>query len=195
MTQLRLLFGGVVFLAAFLLFLVEPMAAKQLLPSLGGSAAVWITCLVFFQTALLVGYLYAHWLGQRRFGILSLLPFACAIASAAIWMATGISNFGGAEHPILTVFRMLGVFIGLPFIVLAATSPLLQVWWTRIEPGKIPYRLYALSNLASLLALALYPALVEPMLTLHMQRIVWSAAFFAFVLLFAIWRGCSGRAP
>jgi len=185
MTHSRLLFGSVVFLAAFLLFLVEPMAARQLLPSLGGSAAVWITCLVFFQTALLLGYLYAHWLGQRRSSILNLLPFACAIASAAIWMATGNSNFGGAEHPILTVFRMLGVFIGLPFIVLAATSPLLQVWWTRIEPGKIPYRLYALSNLASLLALALYPALVEPMLTLHMQRIVWSAAFFAFVLLFA----------
>ncbi len=184
MKRLRLLFGSIVFLAAFLLFLVEPMAAKQLLPLLGGSAAVWITCLVFFQTALLVGYLYAHWLGQRRARILNLLPFACAIVSAVAWVVTDISNFGGADYPILTVFRLLGLFIGLPFIVLAATSPLLQVWWARIEPGKVPYRLYALSNLASLLALALYPAWVEPTLTLHMQRIVWSAAFFAFVLLF-----------
>ncbi len=91
----------------------------------------------------------------------------------------------GAAHPIVTVFRVLGFYIGIPFIVLSATSPLLQVWWARSESGPIPYRLYALSNLASFLALALYPAVVEPNLTLHAQRLVWSAGFIAFTLLLA----------
>ena len=184
MSRLRSLFGGTVFLAAFLLFLVEPIAAKQLLPVLGGSAAVWITCLIFFQTALLAGYLYAHWLGRRTPGILNLLPLAFAAGSAIVWMNSDLAGVSGAEHPILTVFRVLGSNIGLPLLVLSATSPLLQAWWTGIDSGPVPYRLYALSNLASLLALALYPAVIEPNLTLHTQRITWSVAFLAFVLLF-----------
>jgi hypothetical protein len=185
MTQVRVLFGAAVFLAAFLLFLVEPMAARQLLPVLGGSASVWITCLVFFQTALLVGYLYAHWLAQRSRPVVLLLVIAAALASTIAWSTMHAVPFEGAAHPILTVFRVLGAYIGIPFIVLSATSPLLQAWWARSESGPIPYRLYALSNLASFLALALYPAVVEPNLNLHTQRLVWSAGFVAFALLLA----------
>ena len=186
MTYLRLLFAGTVFLASFLLFLVEPIAARQLLPVLGGSAAVWITCLVFFQTALLVGYLYAHWLAGRPQWILHSLLLVVATVSAILWVLRPLATENGAAHPIVTVFAVLGLSIGLPFLALSATSPLLQVWWARLETGRIPFRLYALSNLASLLALALYPTVVEPNLTLHAQRLVWCCGFAAFAILSAI---------
>jgi hypothetical protein len=183
MTFLRLLFAGTVFLASFLLFLVEPIAARQLLPVLGGSAAVWITCLVFFQTALLVGYLYAHWLARRPQWILHFLLLLLAGVSAILWVQRAIAASNAAAHPIVTVFAALALSIGLPFLALSATSPLLQVWWARLETGVIPYRLYALSNLASLLALGLYPIVVEPNLTLHAQRLAWCCGFMAFAIL------------
>src|SRR6516225_5215507 len=124
MKPLRSLFASAVFLGAFLLFLVEPIAAKQLVPVLGGSAAVWITCLVFFQTALLCAYLYAHWMATRprwaiHFGLL-VLGFASAIG----WCLHNTGLGGGSAHPILTVFAVLASTIGLPFLVLGTTSPL-----------------------------------------------------------------------
>ncbi|HTX76686.1 MAG TPA: fused MFS/spermidine synthase [Terracidiphilus sp.] len=183
MPRLRLLFAAAVFLAAFLLFLVEPIAAKQLLPVLGGSASVWITCLVFFQTALLAGYLYAHWLAQRPRRILYATSLAVALASPIVWATSNLNSFQGSEHPIWTVFKLLTGFIGLPFLMLAATSPLLQAWWAQVEHGTVPYRLYALSNLASLLALALYPSFIEPYATLHQQRWAWCIGFILFALL------------
>jgi hypothetical protein len=183
MTRSRLLFSGAVFLGSFLLFLVEPIAAKQLLPVLGGSAAVWITCLVFFQTALLCAYLYAHWLSRSsQWSLHSLLLLLAAIA-AIVWAVRSYGVGIGAEHPIATVFVALGAWIGLPFLMLGATSPLLQVWWARIEASAVPYRLFALSNLASLLALALYPSLIEPHFTLQMQRVGWAFGFAAFAIL------------
>jgi hypothetical protein len=185
MSRLRILFGGAVFLAAFLLFLVEPIAARQLLPVLGGSSAVWITCLVFFQTALLAGYLYAHWLTRRISATVHLLVLAGAAASAIVWAARPLSTQIGSQHPIAAVFSALSLTIGLPFLALAATSPLMQVWWSRLQGSAIPYRLYALSNLASLLALAAYPTLIEPQLTLRVQRIVFAAGFAAFALVSA----------
>src|SRR5215471_14812991 len=103
-SSVRILFGGAVFLAAFLLFLVEPIAARQLLPVLGGSASVWITCLVFFQTALLAGYLYAHWLAQRSRSTVILLVIAAAAASAAAWSLIQPGQVQGTEHPIWIVF-------------------------------------------------------------------------------------------
>jgi SAM-dependent methyltransferase len=199
----RWLFGGAVFLAAFLLFMVEPIAAKQLLPSLGGSAAVWITCLVFFQTALLLAYLYAHWFVARSAPNLNsnrntslvwslhLLLLAAALALAAFWAFGGIDLSSGPTHPILTIFCALSLWIGLPFLALGSTSPLLQVWWARLHLSAngstaIPYRLFALSNLASLLALAAYPSLVEPYLTLHAQRAAWCFAFAVYTVLVAM---------
>ena len=154
MTRLKVLFGGVVFLASFLLFLVEPIAAKQLLPVLGGSAAVWITCLVFFQTALLCAYLYAHWQAQQSRWALHFALLAVASGSAITWAVRSFTA-GGADHPFLTVFTDLTLSIGVPFLALGATSPLMQVWWSRLLGAGIPYRLFALSNLASLLALGL----------------------------------------
>ena len=199
MSSLRLLFSCAVFLAAFLLFLVEPIAAKQLLPVLGGSASVWITCLVFFQTALLVGYLYAHWLARRPRALPHVALLVLALVAAVLWTVRPLPAVGEASHPIVTVFLALSLSIGLPFLVLAATSPLMQVWWSRAETSGIPYRLYALSNLASLLALAAYPSVIEPHLTLRAQRIAWCCGFAAFALITA-WlmyrtRGAAAAAP
>ncbi len=173
--------------------MVEPIAAKQLLPVLGGSASVWITCLVFFQTALLAGYLYAHWLARRPQPLLHVALLVVASAAAVLWAARPLPATGAASHPIATVFLALSLSIGLPFLVLAATSPLMQVWWSRAETSGIPYRLYALSNLASLLALAAYPSVVEPYFTLRAQRIAWCCAFAAFAIL-TLWLMHSTRA-
>lgn len=186
MPHSRLLFGCAIFLAAFLLFLVEPIAAKQLLPFLGGSAAVWITCLVFFQTALLVAYLYAHWLARRPRWALHIVLLVAALALSVFWAMGGIDLSSGAEHPIGTIFLALSLWIGLPFLALGATSPLLQVWWARVERTSIPYRLFALSNMASLLALAAYPTLIEPNAALHTQRIAWCCGFAVYALVAAV---------
>lgn len=183
MARSRLLFGCAIFLASFLLFLVEPIAAKQLLPFLGGSAAVWITCLVFFQTALLLAYLYAHWLTRHPMWGLHFALLAAALGLAIFWAFGGLNLESGSAHPVATIFLALGVWIGVPFLALGATSPLLQVWWSRVEGTGIPYRLFALSNLASLLALAAYPTLIEPHLTLHAQRIAWCCGFALFALI------------
>jgi len=183
MTGSRWLFAATVFLGAFLLFMVEPIAAKQLVPVLGGSAAVWITCLVFFQTALLCAYLYAHWMVRQPrwivyFGLL-LVGFATTLG----WCMRSLVLDGGSSHPIFAVFAVLSSTIGLPFLALGTTSPLMQVWWARLHGTAIPYRLFALSNLASLLALASYPTLIEPHLTLRAQRVAWCCGFAAFALL------------
>ncbi len=182
----RFLFGGVVFLAAFLLFLVEPMAAKQLLPAFGGSAAVWLTCLVFFQTALLAGYIYAHWMVRRsqRWSLSLYIVFlVLASLSALVWSFHRSGFDPVVAHPVAMIFWALLLSIGLPFILLGATSPLLQAWIARRDAGRVPYRLFALSNTASLLALVLYPTLIEPHLTLRVQRILWSLGFVCFVIL------------
>jgi hypothetical protein len=183
LTRSRWLFASAVFLGAFLLFLVEPIAAKQLVPVLGGSAAVWITCLVFFQTALLCAYLYAHWMARQPRWTLYFALLVLGFASAFGWCLRSGSTGAGSSHPTLTIFAVLGSTIGLPFLILGTTSPLMQVWWARMHDSGIPYRLFALSNLASLLALALYPTLVEPRLTLHAQRIVWCCGFAIFACI------------
>src|ERR1700733_10737924 len=135
MTHSRMLFGCAIFLASFLLFLVEPMAAKQLLPIFGGSAAVWITCLVFFQTALLCAYLYAHWLTQHPRWNTHLLLLFLAAAVATLWTVRRMDESGSLNHPFLAIFAALARSIGLPFLALGATSPLLQVWLAKIQAG------------------------------------------------------------
>ena len=202
MDRLRAVYGGVVFLSAFLLFLVEPMAAKQLLPVLGGSSAVWVTCLVFFQAALLLGYLYAWWMARlpdRRRRELHVAMLACALGALLLpvvtWHAAGsfrLLTFRGEEaalHPVWTIFLAMAAPIGVPFVVLGSTSPLLQALLARSE-GAVPYRLFALSNVGSLLALVLYPAVVEPRMTLGEQWGMWLAGFVVFVGLsgWLVWR-------
>lgn len=191
---MQAVYGGVVFLAAFLLFVVEPMAAKQLLPILGGSSEVWVHCLVFFQAVLLAGYAYAHWMAQRN----RLLPHFALLACAALtlmlpWLSGAIGRATHVEsnlvwstaHPVLTIFAALGLSIGLPFLALASTTPLAQVWWAQQTRGVVPYRMYALSNAGSLLALLAYPTLIEPHITLSLQRGLWAAGFVVFAAMSA----------
>src|SRR5438067_1602302 len=196
MRSLRVVYGGVVFLSAFLLFVMEPMAAKQLLPLLGGSSAVWVTCLVFFQTVLLAGYLYAHWLARQRHiwvhavlvtGAIIVLLGPLVLHGILGSMGVGLQlNWDASAHPVVTIFEILGASIGLPFLLLSSTSPLLQVWWTRQMREPVPYRLFALSNAASLLALAMYPSLIEPHMKLATQRNCWFAAFLLYAAV-SVW--------
>ena len=190
MSASRLLYGTTVFLGAFLLFLVEPMAAKQLLPVLGGSSAVWLTCLVFFQVTLLLGYMYAHWITRchasswRRHVYLVTLGAAVVVLVAQRITPAVLSR--SSIHPVATIFATLAYTIGLPFLLLGATSPLLQLWFLRAEGGSIPYRLFALSNTGSLLALVAYPFVVEPNITLKIQRALWSLGFLVYAVLCAV---------
>jgi len=186
----RLLYGTTIFLGAFLLFLVEPMAAKQLLPVLGGSSAVWLTCLVFFQTTLLLGYLYAHWITRcqattwrRHVYLVTLAAGVLLLIAQRIHPAEAAH---GSGHPVTTIFTTLATTIGLPFLLLSATSPLLQVWFQRAKGGAIPFRLFALSNFGSLLALIAYPFVVEPNITLKLQRTLWSLGFILYAALCAV---------
>ncbi len=164
------------------------MAAKRLLPALGGSSAVWVTCLAFFQVALLLGYLYAHWLGRARSprsaGLLHITLLVVAAALLAFVAQPDLSH--AASHPLSAIFDSLTLTIGLPFLLLASTSPLLQLWLAREEHGGMPWRLFALSNAGSLLALALYPTVIEPHLTLSTQRTAWIAGFAVYAVLCAV---------
>src|SRR5579864_1653785 len=180
------LFALTIFASAFLLFLVQPIIAKQILPWFGGSAAVWTTCLVFFQSALLAGYAYADFvvrrLSLRRQAILhaallvaSLL--ALPIVPGAFWKPAG------GENPAALILGLLAVTLGLPFFLLSTTSPLLQAWFARRYPGQNPYRLFALSNFSSLLALLAYPFAIEPRIPTRMQAHAWSAGYALFVAL------------
>ena len=190
MLSTRSLYGFAIFLSAFLLFLVEPMSAKQLLPALGGSSAVWLTCLVFFQLTLLLGYLYAHWLTRHAFDRRRQLLYLALLAAAIVLLITqrlirpDLSL--GSSHPVTTIFLDLTLTIGLPFLLLGSTSPLLQIWLFRKQGGHVPYRLFALSNAGSLLALIAYPTLVEPHLPLRLQRFFWAAGFMVYAALCAI---------
>jgi hypothetical protein len=166
------------------------MSAKQLLPALGGSSAVWLTCLVFFQLTLLLGYLYAHWLTRHPFHrsqqllYLGLLALAIVLLAAQRLIRPDLSQ--GSTHPVTTIFIALTLTIGLPFLLLGSTSPLLQIWLFRKQGGQVPYRLFALSNIGSLLALIAYPTLVEPHLTLKLQRTLWTIGFIVYAVLCAI---------
>ena len=175
------LYASTIFLASFLLFLIEPIAAKQLLPALGGSAAVWMTCLVFFQLTLLLGYLYAHRLTLHRTTASHLTAIGLAATSALVALSTTFP--ANPAHPVRFIFLTLATTIGIPFLLLSSTSPLLQVWLARATEGAVPYRLFALSNVGSLLALFLYPTLIEPHLTLTHQRLLWTAGFLIYAAL------------
>lgn len=184
--------AAVVFLGAFLLFLVQPIVAKLILPGFGGSVAVWATCLVFFQAALLLGYGLAHGLaradGRRaaRLGHAALLLASLALLPIVPRTAAAPS----ALPPAAQILLLLVSSVGLPFTLLAATSPLLQAWIARDPAARNPYRLFALSNAASLAALLAYPWLIEPWVPTRLQAWLWSAGYALYVLLLAqvAWR-------
>ena len=189
-------YAGTIFLSAFLLFLVQPIIAKQILPWFGGSAAVWTTCLVFFQSTLLAGYAYAdltHRLGLKRQTLLHLALLALSLLTLPI-LASESWKPQGDEAPILRILLLLGVTIGLPYFLLSTTTPLLQAWYVRRFHAVVPYRLFALSNFASLLALLGFPVLFEPWLSLPQLGWGWSALFAIFVVVCAATAWLSLRA-
>jgi len=171
-----------VFASAFLIFLVQPMVGKRILPWFGGAPAVWTLCLAFYQSTLFLGYAYAHLL--VRFapppGQLAVHAIVVVAALAALPVLPGDRwRPTGASSPNADILAMLGVNVALPFLVLAATGPLVQVWFARRSPGRSPYPLYAVSNAGSLLALVAYPLLFEPRLGLADTGDLWSLAFAA----------------
>ncbi|OGA24705.1 MAG: hypothetical protein A3I02_02020 [Betaproteobacteria bacterium RIFCSPLOWO2_02_FULL_67_26] len=194
-----LLHAGTIFLSAFLLFLVQPVIAKQILPWFGGAAAVWATCLVFFQSVLLVGYAYSDWttrlLAPRRQAWLHIALLATSLLVIPIIPDAHWKPGAESGEPSLIILGLLGATIGLPYFLLSATSPLVQAWFWQSFRHAVPYRLFALSNLASLLALLSYPVLIEPFLPLAAQSWVWSIAYCAFVLLCGVTAFVSTRAP
>ncbi len=187
-------FHAAIFLSAFLLFLIQPLIAKRILPWFGGGPAVWSTTLLFFQLALVVGYAYAHAtrrLGGRRQVWVHLTLVAAALATMSI-LPSDAWKPADAAAPASRVLTLLAAHIGFPFVLLAATAPLLQDWHARLFPDRSPYPLYALSNAGSLLALAAYPFGVEPWLDLPGQAAVWSAGFALFAVCCA-WCGWQAR--
>ncbi len=189
----KILYAVAIFLSSSLLFLVEPMAGKRLLPLLGGSAAVWTTCLVFFQTALLLGYLCAHALITRLSVRRQVITYVVLLVLCLAQFSRSINPHLRASpaHPIASVLWLLTLLIGTPFLVLSATSPLLQAWYARSASAPTadrdrspstsqPYRLFAVSNAGSMLALLIYPWLIEPYFSLRQQSMVWMAGFGVF---------------
>ena len=182
-------YAATIFLSSFLLFLVQPLIARQILPWFGGTAAVWTTCMLFFQTLLLAGYAYAHAtnakLQPRSQAVLHSVLLAVALALLPI-APSDMWKPAGTDEPITRILLVLTASVGLPYLLLASTSPLLQAWFARARPGVDPYRLFAVSNLASLLALIGYPLLVEPFLGNREQVVWWSALFAVFAVLCAV---------
>ncbi|MDP1535770.1 MAG: fused MFS/spermidine synthase [Burkholderiales bacterium] len=184
-----LIYALTIFASAFLLFLVQPILAKQILPWFGGSAAVWTTCLMFFQLVLLAGYAYADWtirfLKPRPQVILHVALIVCSLISLPIIAGSGWKP-DGDEDPTWLILGLLTATIGLPYFLLSTTGPLLQAWFARSFPRtRNVYRLFALSNGASLIALVAYPFVVEPYVTTHEQSVGWSITYALFAVLCA----------
>ena len=182
------IFAVTIFTAAFLLFQVQPIIAKYILPWFGGSPSVWTTAMLFFQAALLGGYVYAHlsirYLRPRgqaalHLGLLLVGLALLPITPAESWKPEAV------DAPTPQILLLLLVTLGWPFLALASTSPLLQAWFCRLRPGVSPYRLYSLSNAGSLLALVSYPVLVEPAIGRTAQTQLWSGGFGLFAVLSA----------
>ena len=184
-------FAATTFLGAFLSFLVQPLITRHILPWFGGASAVWTTAMMFFQLTLLAGYAYTHLLvarfALRRQVLVHLCLLACALclqplAPDAAWKSAG------ADDPRWRIVLVLATSVGLPFLLLSSTTPLMQSWLHRVNPWQEPYNFYALSNLGSILGLALYPLAIEPLLGVARQALLWSLGFGAFVCVTA-WSG------
>ena len=197
-----MIYAATIFLSAFLLFQVQPLIAKVILPWFGGSSAVWSAALLFFQLLLLAGYAYAHVLirylkaGAQMAVHVALLAVSCAllpILPSPRWKPSEVGD------PTLRILILLLATIGMPYFLLSATSPLLQAWYVRRSGSTMPYRLFALSNFGSMLALVSFPFLVEPQLTSRQQAFTWTGIYAAFVLLCAVTalasRGGSAPSP
>ena len=187
-----IVYTAAIFTSALLLFSVQPLFTKMVLPRLGGSPAVWSVAMVFFQSLLLGGYAYAHYLMQLRNRIVPVAVHLTLLVIAVLTLPLSIATGWGEPPTSGYAFWLLGLFavsIGLPFFALAANNPLLQAWFVRTghPSGPDPYFLYASSNIGSFLALLSYPVLLEPMFTLRTQNLIWTGLYGVLILLIA---GC-----
>jgi hypothetical protein len=193
-----LIYALSIFISAFLLFQIQPMLGKFILPWFGGTTSVWTTVVLFFQILLTGGYAYGYWLTGRlsptrqvkvHVSLLAASLLALGL-SAVFWPSPIMPGTGwkpsGLELPVLHIFVLLTISVGLPYFLLSTNSPLMQAWFHRAMPGRSPYRLYALSNAGSLLGLLTYPVLIEPNLALHSQGWIWTAVYLLFTLLAGI---------
>jgi len=180
-----ILYAGTIVLSAFLLFQVQPIIGKMVLPWFGGSAAAWTICMLFFQLTLLLGYLYSHlssrYLAPRRqawlhAGLLLIATLTLPIIPSNSWKPSA------GDDPAFLLLGLLAATIGLPYFLLSTTGPLVQHWFAQERPGSVPYRLFALSNFASLLGLLSYPLLFEPHFTVKEMSTFWSLGFGLFAL-------------
>jgi hypothetical protein len=183
-------YTAAIFTSALLLFSVQPLFTKMVLPRLGGSPAVWSVAMVFFQSLLLGGYAYAHYLMQIRNRVVPVMVHLVLLTIALLTLPLSIANGWGEPPTSGYAFWLLGLFavsIGLPFFALAANNPLLQAWFVRTghPNGPDPYFLYASSNIGSFLALLSYPVLLEPMFTLRTQNLIWTSGYGLLILLIA----------
>jgi hypothetical protein len=195
-----IVYTSAIFVSALLLFSVQPLFTKMVLPRLGGSPAVWSVAMVFFQTLLLAGYAYAHYLTQIRNRMMPVVVHLALLVIA--WLTLPLSIAGGWGEPPTSgyAFWLLGLFavsIGLPFFALAANNPLLQAWFVRTghPNGPDPYFLYASSNIGSFLALLSYPVLLEPMFTLRTQNLIWTSLYGLLIVLIAACGALLLRSP
>src|SRR5438132_2333322 len=182
------LFAPTLFLSAFLLFCFEPMVGKMMLPLLGGAAAVWITCLLFFQLMLLAGYGYAHALERYATVRTQMIVHSILMLAALLFLPMRFAarpDSAATSHPTLWLLGQLIRTVGIPFGVVSTTAPLLQNWLskTRTASGKDPYFLYAISNAGSLLALMAYPLIIEPRLGVRFQSEAWLAGYGLLVVM------------
>ncbi|MDZ4820599.1 MAG: fused MFS/spermidine synthase [Planctomycetota bacterium] len=187
-TLLGLNFALAIFVSAFLLFQVQPLISKFILPWFGGSPAVWTTCMLFFQVLLFAGYTYAHcsvtYLSARMQGLVHLGLMSVALVCALFFIPPGSGwKPVDSDQPVLRIMLLLSASVGFPYFVLSATGPLLQAWFARSFAGRSPYRLYALSNIGSLLALLTYPFVVEPAWDSYQQAYWWIGGFVFFCVL------------
>ena len=179
-------FALAIFLSAFLLFQVQPLIARFILPWFGGTPSVWTSCMLFFQVVLLLGYGYAHVLNRYLPTRKQFLIHVTLLLVSFLFLPIIPSEYwkpDGEKSPVLGIVLLLSVTIGIPYVLLSATSPLLQAWFSRSYPDRSPFRLFALSNFGSLLALFSYPFLFEPNLRLTQQATTWSAGYFSFALI------------
>jgi hypothetical protein len=185
------LYAGTLFLSALLLFAVQPMFTKMILPRLGGAPAVWSVAMVFFQAALLIGYAYAHLLARTLRPLHAAFVHLAVLACASLALPIGIANGFAAPSEsgiVFWLFALIAASIGLPFVALAASAPLLQSWLATTDNPKArnPYVFYAASNLGSFAALLAYPFVVEPLLTLRDQAWLWSIGYALLTILVAV---------
>lgn len=182
-------FAAATFLGAFLLFQVQPLIGKYILPWFGGATSVWTTCLLFFQIVLLSGYAYAHLITRIKRpavqAIVHLLVIAAALAFLPIVPSERWKPID-ASDPTWRILGLLTICLGVPYFVLSSTSPLLQAWFVRARPEASPYRLYALSNIGSLAALISFPFAFEPLFTRKVLSNLWSGGFVAFGMLVGV---------